>query len=657
MDCEGADVGVAPDGDVQDPDTGSPITMGSLQCPAESDLDLVLTTVTLSGTLDLDARRDGTTFRPEWALAARVEATETTSNHRFSTAVALDGTYSLDLFAGEYTVVVRFEVPWCSGGCAYIPFATDVIIDDDMVLNHRVEMAPFTARISLDGADMPESDDQIGRGWLYFIDTETNRGIRYTLNSQRPAFINTWLPRGRQYEVHWTTEQKMKQPITQGARELPVGSYHLGTMTTDDSGQDFDIPSIVVRASLTLEGQAIPDDHIQDGQGIGTLRARPNPGVAGFFEVELDEAGDAVAELRVLPGSYSAMVETARADIQDAVPPGTYLVACGMLTGGEPCPWLEDGPITIDLSEDNGVTPSASLELATIRGTLDFVDGAGQPIDSPCEGIARIAFVDTETGVNFTADNIFRRDFETEVAVGRYDVWVLNPWQPECFIGAVMLRQAIEINHETELNLTVTLVPLTGEVFMNGEPLPENEAQDDTRGYLEFQNPDFPHPLPQSSLSLGQSGPFEVLAIPGQYKMTLSTLKEVGRLGLQPIPQAVLPATIKDIGSLTIEGPTEYTPNVTVHTVQGALRFTGDMPNSVEQLEELGLGFVSANDNNITWLPLDMDTYTFEGLVYEDSYQISLSKLSYQYNSHYPLAVIADDLDEPLWRIACVEPE
>lgn len=96
MDCGdtiegGTDMGVdAPDGDIQDPDTFLPITTGSLRCPPESDLNLVLTTVTLSGTLDLDARRNGARFRPEWARVARVEATDTKSERRFSTAVALE---------------------------------------------------------------------------------------------------------------------------------------------------------------------------------------------------------------------------------------------------------------------------------------------------------------------------------------------------------------------------------------------------------------------------------------------------------------------------------------------------------------------------------------------------------------------------------------
>ncbi|MFT6395877.1 MAG: hypothetical protein ACJAYU_000619 [Bradymonadia bacterium] len=654
-----ADVGTdASLGDAVEP----PLVEGAVRCPDDASLDFTLRVVTLSGRLDLDGRNAGATFRPEWAQRAQVEATDVFTGRRFTGAVDLDGNYSLDVFAATYDVVVRFDQTWCSGACAYVPLAMSFDVVEDTSLDEQVEIVLHTVVLSLDGdTEVPSNDERVGRGFLDYVDVETNRTIRRPLNTARPASGRSWIPKDRVYDLYWTTVQFRPQEPGEPAAALPVGSYLLGQVDTrEDGGDRYVVNSIVLDVELWIGGEAMPDDGILDGNGRGRLTVNSVGGLSSLLLADIGETGAASSELRVFPGAHTAMFQPGQVDVQDVLESWDTLGACGL--GTDPCQWTESGALVLDFTSLYG---GDGPEAVDVSGSLEFVDETGAVVEmgEGCD-TAQVVFLEAGTGDYAAIASAENGAFETAMVAGPKDVWVLSNWDSACFIGGSLVAENVQVGGGT-IEVQATLLPFAATLLVNGEGMPDDtnlDGQEEGRGRLLF-TPTGYEPGQSAEIAIAETGPayWEGRILAGEYGVHLKTMKLVGRVGEQPLLQDVLPSTTRSLGDLSVSEPASVTYDLTVLQVSGSVTIDPEnselivAPGDDTRGITHGVNLVSANDGSATYLPHDEDGL-FEGLVYEDSYRIDYIVSAWaDYNTRALAPLVLEGSETGLWRLECGE--
>lgn len=634
-----------------------PATVGTSRCPEGAPLDFTLRVVSLSGHLDLDGRNAGATFRPDWAQNAYLEATDVFTGRRFSGEVDLNGNYDLELFASSYDLAVRFNEAWCVGACPYVPLASGLEVLEDTAFDDQVEIVLHTVSLSLDGdAEVPSNDERVGRGYLDYVDVETNRTIRRPLNTVRPAAGRAWIPKDRVYDLYWTTEQLRPQRPGEPAAALPVGSYLLGQVDTREGGGDrYEVSSLVIDVTLWFDGERIPDDGILDGEGRGRLTISRLGGLGTLQLVDVGETGDAFIDLRVFPGPHSAMFQPGQADVQDALEAGDTSAACGLTD--EPCDWTSPGRFVLDFTS----LYREAAETVEARGSLELVDESGAPLEFGDEcGTVQIVFLEAGTSDYAAIANIEGGVFETATSEGPKDIWVLSGWDAGCFIGGSLVAENVEVGAGA-VELQATAVPLDTTLLVNGEPMPDDtllDENEDGRGRLQFIPLGY-GPGHTAETYLAETGPavWDGWVLAGEYEVLLKTMEIIGRVGEQPMEQDVLPSTTRSLGQLSVTESTSMTYDLPVLHVTGSVTVLPEDTELIDAPEDLihGINLVSASDGFGTTLGHD-ENGEFGGLVYADSYRIDYVASGY---AEYDLRVLAPVLpagsEDGLWGLECGE--
>ncbi len=276
---------------------------------------------------------------------------------------------------------------------------------------------------------------------------------------------------------------------------------------TQDTQLERDVQVIFVSGQVTVNGQTMADDGVQDGQDRGYL-VFTDESTGSAVQTGVGESGAATYSTPLFAGTYSVSFVADTRNDQDVLPPGqTKLLAEGVAL-------TASGALNYDLPV---ITVSGAV---TVNGSQMADDGV---LDGQDRGY--VVFTDKETGSSVLAPlgEQGAATYSTPLFAGTFDIDincdtindqdVLPPGQ------VARLSEGMGLNQSGALNFDLSVIEVTGAVTVNG-----NQMADD--GVLDGQDRGsvlFVYEQTGSTVwaPVGESGPgiYRTRLIAGRYKI------------------------------------------------------------------------------------------------------------------------------------------
>ena len=365
------------------------------------------------------------------------------------------GTFTATLFAGNYDVT--FEN--LTNAADSVPqgqsrLATNVAIAGDRTMVFDAPLATVSGRVTLGGAQLPNSPGLASRGTVILRETISGVTHELPIAGNGPGTFSGTVFAGR-YTV------TLKTDASDGLRGLPIAAERrlaTGIEITGNRSLDYDVSVATVSGTVTLAGAAPADAGaargavVLDDKRTGSSHALP-----------VTETG---------PATFSGLVFTGTYDV-------SYRTLYDGALGGLPA--NASTLVASDLAVTRDTTLAPNLETATVSGVVT-VGGAALP-DSPgvsSRGYITLAGPTGIGGYSFTVGKIGPGQFSGTVFAGRYAVGFFTPNMTALQglpVGAeTTLAEAMTLTGRPTLAFDLKLVQVSGTVTVDGAMMPETSG-------------------------------------------------------------------------------------------------------------------------------------------------------------------------------------
>jgi hypothetical protein len=493
------------------------------------------------------------------------------------------GTHDVRVFMGSRTDLVSGVVP------------QGLVVNGPAYWEIDFETVLVSGEVRLAGAAFPGAESNRGSVCLGEAAGDRN-SFCATLSGGAVASYSLEVPRGRVYEMTWVRGDSL--PSDAPLNDVPYGQQSFAVRAFDrDTVVDLDVsaPSLVLTGRVSSEGSELSE-----------LTPRPDGFVQlGPMTIELAEQGESTFQIRLLSGTYSAVV---------------YLFdANGAFRALQPCP-SQGCAFSSDTEWPLDVVTTRS---AVVEGTVDFVDAAGQSLPplAASEGElwlelvpdGALALPHGGSGTYIVPADRARGFRHESVAFGTYRVsyrhgdFGSGPFGIFRFDGVLV----VDREHVT-WRQSATVVPAVIDVTVDQGPMPDDSLlEGEPRGVLFFseESSTLPPGTDGVSLPLGETGParFERSMLKGRYRTFVRSQTSYGRTHLRGLEQDVLPIGQLDLGVVELgaasntAAPTEVSFDLKVRDVSLSVQHTDSLAFTPASPETM-ISLTSENGKHPFWV-------------------------------------------------------
>lgn len=401
--------------------------------------------------------------------------------------------YELLLPLGTYEVRFSGQPGHCVRRLSPVP-CSDAVLDPTFVLrsdgsaDFDLRSVRVQGEVRVNGAPMASATGSRGR--LVFVGAGS-RSPTGGLGSTGAARYDVRLSRGT-YDVEFLPDGCF------GATPCMRGQVRTGVRLDGDLALDLDLPMVTVSGTVRANGAPLPDAAAPRG------RLRFVAGPARGTTPSLSPTGPGSYQIGLFPGTYDVLF-AGNPSLCEAGPPGlpcnTGVVASARTLQAPAASLDVDLPVVrVDGALTVGGAPFS--DEAVERGALLF-EGSGGRFETPSFGATGPA------------------RFSVSLLSGTYDV-VYRPNEALCDDATTplpcrpgaSLRTGLALTRDATLPLDLDVVRVSGELLMNGAPLPDATA---SRGEVVFNAGG----TERAATSLSPSGParFSLVLERGAYDL------------------------------------------------------------------------------------------------------------------------------------------
>ncbi len=469
----------------------------------DASLDYDVSTVTVDGSVTLDGAEMPDNGYSSSDARGRIEFVGPTGSVGASLGATGPAEFETELFADTYEVRLA---PTSSHRQDVLPAYSQTLAESADLTSSRTltyDVSPVTVdgTVTLDGSTMPDNAESSSqaRGHIEFVDTSSGETTRASIGNNRDGDYSLEVYPGT-YDVRLAPNGPSDQDV------LPHVDAALaeGVSISSSDTRDFDLSTGVLQGELTVDGSTMPDN--SDSAGRGTLLF-VNRDTGDSTGVSLGADGRASFEVQVPTGSYDLVLEPNGGDDQDVLPP-------------------IDAGVATDVSVTSGSQQTDfDVEIADVQGTLT-VDGSQMPAGSGGEerGAVQVRSRKTGESLYMSVGAEGEASFEGRLYAEAYDVLFVpdETGIPESMPSATtLLEGGVEAGTTSGLDYDLGVATVSGEVTVDGGPMPDNSAGSNDRAALVFADPLTGE---QTSAVFGPEGAatYSLEVYTGAYDVTLS---------------------------------------------------------------------------------------------------------------------------------------
>ena len=477
--------------------SGSGVVLSNVRIAARGVLDVDIRAVRITGRTTLN----GAQLPDEIVDRGTVSLIADDGNSGVTAPYGASGpaTHALMVLPGEYRVLFGGNPELCGATpTPSVPCNSGVVVESvriqsDGVLDVDVPAITVRGNVTLDGHALP--DEAEARGTLSFVGSEgvakssdlgTTGGANYELRL---------LP--GTYQVVFNGNSDLC-----GGADLPLVPCNAGTVMsnvalTTDGVLDVDLRTATVRGNVTLNGAPMPTESTSRGS-LAFVAAS-----GSRFQTAPFEASDPVRyAARLLQGEYDV-----------------HFVANPALCGTSQSPLVPciGGPVLRAISISADGVLDVDLRGVSVGGRVTLNGAAFPDLDE--RGQLSFSLLGGENQVTVPIRSNDPASYAVRLLSGSYAVGFVGDaaW---CASGAAELpcnsgplHSNLDFQSDGVLDLDVPRVDVTGNVTLNGSPLPDESSH---RGRLAFTWGDTE---PQPACDLGETGhpAYGMSLLPGSY--------------------------------------------------------------------------------------------------------------------------------------------
>jgi len=366
------------------------------------------------------------------------------------------GTFTATVFAGNYDVTFEniSNAPIGSVPQGQSRLATNVAIAGDRTMVFDAPIAAVSGRLTLGGAQLPDSPGLASRGTVILHETLSGLTHELPIAGTGPGtFSGTVFAGG--YSV------TLKTDASDGLRRLPIGAERRLATDIEISGNRslvYDLSLATVSGTVTLGGAALADAGGPRG-AIDLYDER----TGSSQSLTVSETGPAIFAGLVFTGTYDVSYRT----LYDGVPGGLPANASTLVAS--------------DLAVTRDATLAPNLEIATVSGVVTV--GGAALSDSPGVSSPGRITLRGPTGIggySFPIGKTGPGQFSGTVFAGSYAIGFVTPnvttLQGLPPAAETTLADAMMVTGRPTLAFDLKLVQVAGTVTVDGAMMPETSG-------------------------------------------------------------------------------------------------------------------------------------------------------------------------------------